>query len=42
MNTQTRIDIDGFTLSAEQVIAIARDPNVQVGLAPSSRDASAC
>ena len=31
--------IDGFTLSAEQVIAIARDPKAQVGLAQSSRDA---
>jgi len=35
----TTILIDGFTLGAEQVIAIARDPGVQVGLAPSSRDA---
>jgi histidine ammonia-lyase len=31
--------IDGFTLTAQQVIAIARDPGVKVGLAPSSRDA---
>ncbi|MEN3363026.1 MAG: histidine ammonia-lyase [Burkholderiales bacterium] len=31
--------IDGFTLSAEQVIAIARDPDITVGLAQSSRDA---
>jgi histidine ammonia-lyase len=31
--------IDGFTLSAEQVIAIARDPDIKVGLAQSSRDA---
>ncbi|RJG04863.1 aromatic amino acid lyase [Noviherbaspirillum cavernae] len=35
----TTILIDGFTLSAEQVIAIARDPGMKVGLAPSSRDA---
>jgi histidine ammonia-lyase len=31
--------IDGFTLTAEQVIAIARDPANKVGLAQSSRDA---
>jgi histidine ammonia-lyase len=31
--------IDGFTLSAEQVAAIARDPNAKVALAPSSREA---
>jgi histidine ammonia-lyase len=31
--------IDGFTLTAEQVIAIARDPKTKVGLAQSSRDA---
>ncbi len=31
--------IDGFTLTAEQVIAIARNPSVKVGLAQSSRDA---
>jgi histidine ammonia-lyase len=31
--------IDGFTLTAQQVIAIARDPSHQVGLAPSSRAA---
>lgn len=31
--------IDGFTLTAEQVIAIARDPANKVGLAPSSRAA---
>ena len=31
--------IDGFTLTAEQVIAIARDPSIRVGLAQSSRDA---
>jgi histidine ammonia-lyase len=35
----TTITIDGFTLTAEQVIAVARDPNVKVALAPSSRDA---
>jgi histidine ammonia-lyase len=35
----TTINIDGFTLTAEQVIAIARDPQVKVGLAQSSRDA---
>lgn len=31
--------LDGFTLSADQAIAIARDPGRQVGLAPSARDA---
>lgn len=31
--------IDGFTLTAAQVVAIARDPGQQVGLAQSSRDA---
>ncbi|MEN3296016.1 MAG: histidine ammonia-lyase [Burkholderiales bacterium] len=31
--------IDGFTLSAEQAVAIARDPKIKVGLAQSSRDA---
>jgi len=31
--------IDGFTLTAEQVIAIARNPANKVGLAQSSRDA---
>jgi histidine ammonia-lyase len=35
----TTILIDGFTLTAEQVIAIARDAKVKVGLAQSSRDA---
>lgn len=35
----TTIQIDGFTLTAEQVVAIARDPKVQVALAPSSREA---
>lgn len=35
----TTILIDGFTLTAEQVIAIARDSKVKVGLAQSSRDA---
>ncbi|HYD59455.1 MAG TPA: aromatic amino acid lyase, partial [Noviherbaspirillum sp.] len=35
----TTILIDGFTLTADQVIAIARDPKVKVGLAQSSRDA---
>ena len=31
--------IDGFTLTAEQVVAIARDPKVKVSLASSSREA---
>jgi histidine ammonia-lyase len=31
--------IDGFNLTAEQVIAIARNPHLKVGLAQSSRDA---
>jgi len=35
----TTINIDGFTLTAEQVIAIARDPQAKVSLAQSSRDA---
>jgi histidine ammonia-lyase len=35
----TTITIDGFNLTAEQVIAVARDPNVKVTLAQSSRDA---
>jgi histidine ammonia-lyase len=35
----TTILIDGLTLSAEQVIAVSRDPKLQVGLAQSSRDA---
>src|SRR5712692_8394645 len=35
----TTITIDGFTLSAAQVIAVARDPRAQVALAPSSRAA---
>jgi histidine ammonia-lyase len=35
----TTILIDGFNLTAEQVITIARDPGVKVGLAQSSRDA---
>lgn len=35
----TTILIDGFNLSAEQVVAIARDPKVKVDLAQSSRDA---
>jgi histidine ammonia-lyase len=33
--------IDGFTLTAEQVLAVARDPSIKVGLAQSSRDALA-
>src|SRR4051794_27054300 len=37
--TMTTTLIDGFTLTAQQVIAIARDPNLKVGLAQSSRDA---
>ncbi len=35
----TTISIDGFTLTAQQVIAVARDPNVKVGLVPASRAA---
>ena len=35
----TTINIDGFTLTADQVIAIARNQQVKVGLAQSSRDA---
>jgi histidine ammonia-lyase len=35
----TTILIDGFTLSAEQAVAIARDPQIKVSLAQSSRDA---
>ena len=35
----TTILIDGFNLSTEQVVAIARDPGIKVGLAQSSRDA---
>lgn len=35
----TTITIDGFTLNAQQVVAVARDPNVRVALAQSSRDA---
>jgi histidine ammonia-lyase len=35
----TEVLIDGFTLTAEQVIAIARDPASKVSLAPSSRAA---
>jgi histidine ammonia-lyase len=35
----TKITIDGFNLTAEQVLAVARDPNVKVALAQSSRDA---
>src|SRR3954467_8335155 len=31
--------IDGLSLSAQQVVAIARDPGAKVGLAQSSRDA---
>jgi len=35
----TTLLIDGFTLSARQVLAVARDPSIKVGLAQSSRDA---
>ena len=35
----TNITIDGFTLSAQQVIAVARDQTVKVALAASSRTA---
>jgi histidine ammonia-lyase len=35
----TTLLIDGFNLSSEQVIAVARDPGFAVGLAQSSRDA---
>lgn len=35
----TTIEIDGFNLDAAQVVAIARDPKVQVALAPSARAA---
>ncbi|MEO8408127.1 MAG: aromatic amino acid ammonia-lyase, partial [Oxalobacteraceae bacterium] len=35
----TTIHIDGFSLTAEQVILIARNPGIKVGLAQSSRDA---
>jgi histidine ammonia-lyase len=35
----TNITIDGFTLSAQQVIAVARDQTVKVELAASSREA---
>jgi histidine ammonia-lyase len=35
----TTISIDGFTLTAQQVVAVARDGNVKVGLAPASRAA---
>ncbi|HEX7634328.1 MAG TPA: aromatic amino acid ammonia-lyase [Noviherbaspirillum sp.] len=31
--------IDGFSLSAEQAVAIARDPSIKASLAPSSREA---
>jgi histidine ammonia-lyase len=37
--TTTTITIDGFTLTARQVIDIARDPGLTVALAQSSRDA---
>ena len=33
--------IDGFTLAADQVLAVARDPSIKVGLAQSSRAALA-
>ncbi|NEX62558.1 HAL/PAL/TAL family ammonia-lyase [Noviherbaspirillum galbum] len=35
----TTILIDGFTLTAEQVVAVARNPGIKVGLADSSRAA---
>src|SRR6476660_4483128 len=35
----TTLLIDGFTLSAQQVLAVARDPSVKVGLSQSSRAA---
>lgn len=35
----TTILIDGFTLTAEQVISVARDPGIKVGVAQSARDA---
>ncbi|TFW00447.1 aromatic amino acid lyase [Oxalobacteraceae bacterium OM1] len=35
----TTIQIDGFTLTADQVVQVARDPSVKVALAQSSRDA---
>jgi histidine ammonia-lyase len=35
----TELLIDGFTLSAQQVLAVARDTSIKVGLAPSSRAA---
>ena len=35
----TPILIDGFNLTADKVVAIARDPSIKVGLAQSSRDA---
>jgi histidine ammonia-lyase len=35
----TTLLIDGFTLSAEQVLAVARDPSIKVGLSQSSRNA---
>jgi histidine ammonia-lyase len=35
----TTILIDGFNLTADKVVAIARDPSIKVGLAQSSRDA---
>ena len=37
----TEILIDGYTLTADQVLAVARDPSIKVGLAQSSRDALA-
>lgn len=35
----TELLIDGFTLSAQQVLAVARDPSIRVGLADASRAA---
>jgi histidine ammonia-lyase len=35
----TTVEIDGFNLTAEQVVAIARDPGIKVSLAASSREA---
>jgi histidine ammonia-lyase len=35
----TTVEIDGFNLTAEEVVAIARDPSIKVSLAASSREA---
>ncbi|SFI47880.1 histidine ammonia-lyase, partial [Collimonas sp. OK307] len=37
--TNTTITIDGFSLSAQQVVAVARAPHLPVTLADSSRAA---